>query len=62
MRRRIEPLTGLDRTAIIWKDFKKTVRIEGHEQAIWAVRFVGEDRVLTGEPDAAIISFADSHP
>lgn len=37
------------RTVIIWKDFKKVLQIEGHEQAVWAVKFVGEDRVLTGE-------------
>lgn len=38
-----------DNTAIVWRDFKKAVHIEGHQQAVWAVRFVGEDRVLTGE-------------
>ena len=37
------------RTVIIWKDFKKVLTIEGHEQAVWAVKFVGEDRILTGE-------------
>lgn len=37
-----------DKTAIIWKDFKKAVVIEGHTQAVWAVRFVGDDRVITG--------------
>lgn len=38
-----------DNTAIVWRDFKKAVHIEGHQQAVWAVRFVGEDRVLTGK-------------
>lgn len=38
-----------DKTAIIWKDFRKAVQIEGHSQAVWAIKFVGEDRVLTGE-------------
>lgn len=33
----------------MWKDFKAAVKIEAHEQAVWAVRFVGEDRLLTGE-------------
>jgi phospholipase A-2-activating protein len=42
-------LADEDRTVIIWQDFKKAVRIEGHEQAVWAVRFVGEDKILTGE-------------
>lgn len=34
---------------IIWKDFKKVIKIEGHKQAVWAVRFIGEDRLLTGK-------------
>lgn len=38
------------RTVIIWNDFKPAVKIEGHEQAVWAVRFVGKDRLLTGWP------------
>lgn len=38
-----------DMTAIVWHNFKKALQITGHQQAIWAVRFVGEDRVLTGE-------------
>lgn len=33
----------------MWKDFKKFIKIEGHEQAIWAVKFIGEDRLLTGK-------------
>lgn len=37
-----------DRTVIIWKNFKKVATIEAHEQAVWAVRFIGEDRILTG--------------
>jgi phospholipase A-2-activating protein len=38
-----------DRTVIIWKEFKKAIKIEGHQQAVWAVKFIGEDRVLTGK-------------
>lgn len=38
-----------DMSVIVWKDFKKAIQIEGHKQAVWAVKFVGEDRVLTGE-------------
>jgi phospholipase A-2-activating protein len=34
---------------VVWKDFKKVVKITKHEQAVWAVKFVGEDRLLTGD-------------
>ncbi|WWC62195.1 uncharacterized protein I303_104790 [Kwoniella dejecticola CBS 10117] len=44
-----------DKTVIVWKDFKKALAIEGHEQAIWAVKFVGEDRLLTASADKQII-------
>ncbi|WRT66660.1 uncharacterized protein IL334_003620 [Kwoniella shivajii] len=44
-----------DKTVIVWKDFKKVLTIEGHEQAIWAVKFVGEDRLLTASADKKII-------
>jgi hypothetical protein len=33
---------------IIWKEFQKAIKIEGHKQAVWAVKFLGEDRLLTG--------------
>jgi hypothetical protein len=33
---------------IIWKEFQKAIKIEGHKQAVWAVKFIGEDRLLTG--------------
>ena len=39
----------ISRTVIIWKEFKKEIKIEGHKQAVWAVKFIGEDRLLTGE-------------
>jgi hypothetical protein len=35
---------------IIWKEFQKAIKIEGHKQAVWAVKFIGEDRLLTGKP------------
>ncbi|KAK8864675.1 hypothetical protein IAR55_001927 [Kwoniella newhampshirensis] len=44
-----------DKTVIIWKEFKKVFQIEGHEQAIWAVKFIGEDRLLTASADKKII-------
>lgn len=40
----------MDRTVIVWNDFKKAIQVEGHKQAVWAVKFVGEDRLLTGKP------------
>ncbi|BEJ16389.1 hypothetical protein CspHIS471_0509940 [Cutaneotrichosporon sp. HIS471] len=43
-----------DMTVIVWKDFKKVLAIEGHKQAVWAVKFVGEDRVLTASADKTI--------
>ncbi|WWC69902.1 uncharacterized protein I206_103845 [Kwoniella pini CBS 10737] len=43
-----------DKTVIVWKDYKRVLTIEGHEQAIWAVKFVGEDRLLTASADKKI--------
>jgi phospholipase A-2-activating protein len=43
-----------DMSVIVWKDFKKVLAIEGHKQAVWAVKFVGEDRVLTASADKTI--------
>lgn len=36
------------RTVIVWKDFKKVIQIKAHEQAVWSVKFVDENRLLTG--------------
>ncbi|WWC89009.1 uncharacterized protein L201_003926 [Kwoniella dendrophila CBS 6074] len=44
-----------DKTIIVWKDFEKAITIEGHEQAVWSVKFVGEDRLLTASADKKII-------
>ncbi|WVQ79673.1 hypothetical protein IAT38_001773 [Cryptococcus sp. DSM 104549] len=44
-----------DKTVIVWNNFKKVIHIKGHEQAIWAVKFVGEDRLLTASADKKII-------
>ncbi|WVR06773.1 hypothetical protein IAU60_003808 [Kwoniella sp. DSM 27419] len=44
-----------DKTVIVWKDFKKVLTITSHEQAIWAVKFVGEDKLLTASADKKII-------
>ncbi|KIR59591.1 phospholipase A-2-activating protein [Cryptococcus bacillisporus CA1873] len=44
-----------DKTVIVWKDFKKVIQIKAHEQAVWSVKFVGEDRILTASADKKII-------
>ncbi|WWC94553.1 hypothetical protein V866_001399 [Kwoniella sp. B9012] len=44
-----------DKSVIVWKDFKKALTIQSHDQAIWAVKFVGEDRLLTASADKKII-------
>ncbi|WVQ99687.1 hypothetical protein IAU59_006826 [Kwoniella sp. CBS 9459] len=44
-----------DKSVIIWKEFKKVLTISAHEQAIWSVKFVGEDRILTASADKKII-------
>lgn len=36
----------------MWKDLKVVAKIEKHEMAVWAVKFVGEDRILTGGSSA----------
>ncbi|CAD6591836.1 MAG: hypothetical protein TREMPRED_000211 [Tremellales sp. Tagirdzhanova-0007] len=46
------------RSVVIWKDFKTVIKIEVHEQAVWAIRFVGEDRLLTASADKKIILHA----
>ncbi|ORY26315.1 putative phospholipase A-2-activating protein [Naematelia encephala] len=57
-----------DKSVIVWKDLKKAIKIQVHEQAVWAVRFVGEDRLLTAAADKKIILHAidlasgTSHP
>ncbi|WOO81219.1 Phospholipase A-2-activating protein [Vanrija pseudolonga] len=57
-----------DKTVIVWKDFKKAIQIETHTQAVWAVKFVGEDRLLTASADKTITLHAidvvngKSHP
>ncbi|KAL1411377.1 hypothetical protein Q8F55_002333 [Vanrija albida] len=57
-----------DKTVIVWKDFKKAIQIETHTQAVWAVKFVGEDRLLTASADNSITLHAidvqngKSHP
>ncbi|WVW84162.1 hypothetical protein I302_106192 [Kwoniella bestiolae CBS 10118] len=44
-----------DKSVIVWKDFKKVLTVQSHDQAIWAVKFVGEDRLLTASADKKII-------
>nr|ODO04023.1 phospholipase A-2-activating protein [Cryptococcus depauperatus CBS 7855] len=42
-----------DKAVIIWKDFKNIIKIEGHEQAVWAVKFCSH--CLEGSADNKII-------
>lgn len=39
-----------DKTARVWKDWNCVATLGDHGQAVWAVRAVNEDLVLTGEP------------
>ncbi|KAL7422039.1 hypothetical protein Q5752_003812 [Cryptotrichosporon argae] len=43
-----------DKMVVVWRDFKKAFTIEGHQQAVWAVKFVGEDKLLTASADKTI--------
>jgi phospholipase A-2-activating protein len=45
---------------IIWKEFQKAIKIEGHKQAVWAVKFIGEDRLLTGRWSYSLCDRAES--
>ncbi|TYJ54476.1 hypothetical protein B9479_004895 [Cryptococcus floricola] len=47
-----------DKSVIVWKDFKKALSIKAHEQAVWSVKFVGNDRLLTASADNKIILHA----
>ncbi|ORX35613.1 PLAA family ubiquitin binding-domain-containing protein [Kockovaella imperatae] len=46
--------SGRRRTVLVWKDFKVVLRLEAHQQAVWAVRFVGEDRTMLAAADNKI--------
>lgn len=49
-----------DKTARVWKHFQNTVVLEGHEQAVWSVKFVkSESKVLTAAADKFIRLFID---
>ncbi|KAK1923997.1 WD40-repeat-containing domain protein [Papiliotrema laurentii] len=47
-----------DHTAKIWKDWKVAITIKDHSNAVWAVHFVGEDRLLTAGSDNRILLHA----
>ncbi|KAI5451503.1 hypothetical protein NCC49_001806 [Naganishia albida] len=46
-----------DKTAIVWRDLKPLLHLKDHEQAVWAVKCVGEDRFLTASADKLIRLF-----
>lgn len=44
-----------DQSAIVWSaDHSKIVTLKGHTNLVWAVTFLGEDKVLTGSADHTI--------
>lgn len=43
-----------DQTARVWKDGKLLYTLEGHSQAVWAVKILSESLVLTGSADKTI--------
>lgn len=38
-----------DKTAKVWKGWKEVAEFKGHLQAVWSVKCVDEDKILTGE-------------
>ncbi|EKM82501.1 hypothetical protein AGABI1DRAFT_34287 [Agaricus bisporus var. burnettii JB137-S8] len=49
-----------DKTAKVWINFQLKYDLKGHEQAVWAVKAVDEERFLTGKSiDAASSASAD---
>ncbi|KAJ9121468.1 hypothetical protein QFC22_002084 [Naganishia vaughanmartiniae] len=46
-----------DKTAIVWRNFKPVVHLRNHEQAVWAVKCIGDDRFLTASADKLIRLF-----
>ncbi|KAJ9098047.1 hypothetical protein QFC19_006482 [Naganishia cerealis] len=49
-----------DKTAIVWRNFKPLLHLKDHEQAVWAVKCIGDDRFLTASADKLIRLF-DMH-
>ncbi|KAJ9116223.1 hypothetical protein QFC24_006814 [Naganishia onofrii] len=46
-----------DKTAIVWRNFKPILHLKNHEQAVWAVKCIGDDRFLTASADKLIRLF-----
>ena len=43
-----------DKSAIIWRNFEKTITLTGHEQAIWGVKVLQNGNFLTASADKTI--------
>ncbi|SPO40677.1 related to DOA1 - involved in ubiquitin-dependent proteolysis [Pseudozyma flocculosa] len=43
-----------DKTAKVWREFQCVATLKGHQQAVWAVVAVDEDRILTASADKTI--------
>ncbi|KAJ9477799.1 Protein DOA1 [Pseudozyma hubeiensis] len=51
-----------DKTAKIWRDWECVATLKGHEQSVWAVLAVDQDRVLTASADKTIRLWSISSP
>lgn len=51
-----------DKTAKIWRNWECVATLKGHEQSVWAVLAVDQDRVLTASADKTIRLWSISNP
>ncbi|SJX63555.1 related to DOA1-involved in ubiquitin-dependent proteolysis [Sporisorium reilianum f. sp. reilianum] len=51
-----------DKTAKIWRNWECVATLKGHEQSVWAVLAVDQDRVLTASADKTIRLWSISSP
>ncbi|KAJ1018852.1 hypothetical protein NDA16_004656 [Ustilago loliicola] len=53
---------GWDKTAKVWRNWECVATFKGHEQSVWAVLAVDQDRVLTASADKTIRLWSISNP
>ncbi|TKY85398.1 hypothetical protein EX895_005560 [Sporisorium graminicola] len=51
-----------DKTAKVWRNWECIATLKGHEQSVWAVLAVDQDRVLTASADKMIRLWSISNP
>ncbi|KAN0065121.1 hypothetical protein ACQY0O_001618 [Thecaphora frezii] len=51
-----------DKTAKVWKGWQCVATFKGHQQAVWAVTAVDEDRILTASADKTIRLWSIARP